>query len=763
MRGTRWLLLVAIVAILGGIGFTYRAQKKALEAAAPPKPAPLPPGLNSSSQGYEWVQTDTKTGRRIFELRADQFQEVRDSSRADLTGIVLKLPNKTGDAYDLVKSSAASIFSADHHVYSDGAVAITLGLPLVGEPEHTPVSIQTSGVTCDSDTGHVWTDRATSFTFERGEGTANGASYDPATLALILQHDVVVNWKTAGPNPKPMKIEAGRLEYREKDALILLTPWGRLTRENMVVEGEGITVRLQEDSESRKSISKVDGTKAHGTGSYPNRKLQYSADELWIDFDESGVIRKITAQTNAQLLATSATAETNVTAYHVEMEFDTSSGDSVLTAVETSGNSVMTSRPLPVAGRQMPETHVLRSDRIGMKMKDGGQEIDTVVAHTPGTLEFLPNLPAHRHRRLDGNNMVISYGPQNRLQTFRATDVRTQTEPTAEEVKRKIPQSVTASRTILATFEPNSSRLATMEQSGDFTYEQGDRKARAAKATLDSTQNIILLETAARMSDASGSTAADHIRMDQRTGDYTATGNVISSRLPDRDQKKNSELLSGDQPIQAQAAKMESYNRNRRVHYEGGAVLWQGANRVQANVIDIDRQKRSLVADGNVVTNLWEEPQADPKDPRKKKGGSPVLTVVRAPHLVYTEENRLAVYTGGVRLERPGLQVNGKELQAYLADSGSDSRLEKAFADGAVHIVQTSRDGTRTGTGEHGEYYTADQRVFLSGGTPRLVEKKPDNKVETTEGSDLTYFANDDRLLVNGSPARPGQSRIQRK
>ncbi len=66
----------------------------------------------------------------------------------------------------------------------------------------------------------------------------------------------------------------------------------------------------------------------------------------------------------------------------------------------------------------------------------------------------------------------------------------------------------------------------------------------------------------------------------------------------------------------------------------------------------------------SVISNLWEEP----KEEDKKKGAKPVLTVVRAPHLVYTDENRLAVYTGGVQLTRPNMLVKSQELRAYLAD-----------------------------------------------------------------------------------------------
>jgi lipopolysaccharide export system protein LptA len=244
--------------------------------------------------------------------------------------------------------------------------------------------------------------------------------------------------------------------------------------------------------------------------------------------------------------------------------------------------------------------------------------------------------------------------------------------------------------------------------------------------------------------------------MDQRTGDFTAEGQVNSSRLPDKDQKKNSEMLSGDQPVEAQARQMDSSNHNRAIHYEGDATMRQGANRIQAGVIDVNREKRTLVADGNVVTNLWEEPNGD-----EKKSAAPVHTVVHAAHLVYTDENRLAFYTGGVLLNRPGLQVKGKELRAFLAESGADSRLEKAFADGAVEIVETAPDRTRTrtGTGEHAEYSTDVQKVVLRGGRPKLV----DSVKGSMQGDELTYFANDGRLLGSGSPQQPITSRIRRK
>ena len=810
MRGTRWLLLLILVAIVCGIGARYRALKIALreQDRALVKPAPLPLDLNSTSEAWHLTETDSQggTGRTKAEISAVEFKEQANSARVDLKGVTLHIHNKKGDTYNLVKSAEASYFKDDRHLYSEGDVEITLNLPLApaegDKPQRTPVSIKSSGVTYDTN-GRAETDRASTFTFEHGDGTATGATYDPATHQLFMKSDVKVDWKPIGPNAKLMKIEGGSLEYHEAESEILLKPWGRLTRENTVVEGENVLIHLQDDGEGHKEIRKIEATKAHGTDTYPNRSLVYSADQLWVDFDDDGKASKITAQTNAHLVSTSETTATDVAASHVELNFAPVGSESVLTDVTASGNSVVTSKPVLSPGHEPGETHVLRSETIEMKMREGGHDISSLVTHAPGSLEFLPNLPAQHHRTLDGKDMVIAYGAQNRIESFRATSVKTMTDPSADELKRDPNRkpSVTASRDMLAHFDPKTSHMASMEQWGDFTYEQGDRRARAAKASLDNDKNLILLETSARMSDSTGSTSADHIRMDERTGDFIAEGGVNSSRLPEKDQNKNSQMLSGDEPMQALARKMESSNHNRTIHYEGDVSMWQGANRIQASVIDLDREKRGLVADGNVVTNLWEQPKdEDSKDDPKpagqnqkasqqnpkavqpnsksgqqnqktgeqktgeqKKSTAPVLTVVHAPHLVYTEANRLAVYSGGVTLNRPGLNVKAKALQAFLAESGADSRLERAFADGAVEIVQNSRLAARTGSAEHAEYYTGEQKVYLKGGAPKLVERKLSGKQDTTEGNELTYFANDDRLLVNGSPAKRGQTLIQRK
>ena len=145
---------------------------------------------------------------------------------------------------------------------------------------------------------------------------------------------------------------------------------------------------------------------------------------------------------------------------------------------------------------------------------------------------------------------------------------------------------------MLATFQPNSSQIEKLEQWNNFRYEEGERRAKADRASLDQPNNLMLLTGSSRVWDATGSADADKIVLDQKSGDFSAEGNVSSTRLPDK--KKDSStsgggMLSEDEPLHARAKKMRSSAHNSQIRYEGAAVLWQGANRLQAEVVEIDR------------------------------------------------------------------------------------------------------------------------------------------------------------------------------
>ncbi|PYT26626.1 MAG: LPS export ABC transporter periplasmic protein LptC [Acidobacteria bacterium] len=765
MRGTRWLLVLAILAILAGIGVTFRFQQERLQKDAPVKPALLPTELSGVRSNFTWVRKDE--GRTVAEVSARKLAQEANSNQVQLEDVELKFYSKRANSYNFVKSAKAQFNESKLH--SDGEVEITLNVPMEGQPAHPLVHIKSAGVTFDVKTGKADTNRPASFTFENGDGKSVGAAYDPSTRELNLRSQAELNWRPRGPHAVPMKIQAGELIYREASSTVWLNQWARLTRDNTVVDAASAVVLLKDDV-----IRQVDAVKAHGVDQYPKRKLEYTADELHVTYNDQGEPESVGGKNNARLVATSEGSETTMTSDMVSMDFETLDNQSVLKRVLGMGHSTVISKPLPVPGGKLSETRVLHSETIEIQMRSGGREIQMVQTHTPGKLEFIPNQPSQRRRQVEAVRMGMTYGPANQIQSFRAITVQTETDPTAEEQAKKHAQvSKTRSQNLFAEFEPKTGQMKSLEQWDDFVYEAGDRRAKANRATMDAAQNLMTLDTAARVWDPSGATSADHIRIDQKSGDFAAENHVNSSRLPDKKKPgSSSEMLSGDQPIEAVADHMTAANHNREIHYEGHVVLWQAADRITAQKVDIDREKRLLAATGNVVTQFIDKPE-DSSAVRPAAGAqnaAPSFVVVKADSLVYTEQDRQARYTGNVLFTRPGLRVKSDELRAFLTESKSgdpakekekdrQSRLEKAIADGHVEILQAAVDRTRTGTGEHAEYYTADERIILRGGQPQLV----DSKRGYTRGAELTYSINDDRLQVSGTTGQRATSRLRRK
>jgi lipopolysaccharide export system protein LptA len=630
------------------------------------------------------------------------------------------------------------------------------------------VRIQTSGVKFDTQSGKATTDRPVQFEFDQGGGGAVGADYDPQTRELHMRSQIALDWRGKKEGSIPMHIESGEAYYREKESKVILIPWSKLTRETLRMEG-GMSVVTLDDGEVR--LAEIE--KGHGTKEDPGRKVEFGSENMVMNFADGMLVTKITGDRNAHLISTTDAAKTTVTSNRMDLGFEATGKESTLSTALAMGNGVAENTPIAKPGTQPGDTRILHSDVLHLKMKNGGQEIDSVETDGKGTLDFLPNRPGLPKRAMTGDKIWIKYGDDNRIQSFRSVNVTTRTDKPPENGK-PVPPAFTTSKELLALFDPDTSDVSHLDEKTDFKYDAGDRHARADHATLDQKTDMMTLEKGARVWDSTGSAAADKIVMNQKSGDFEASGHVASTRMPDP-KGKSSAMLNTDEILQARAQKMVSSDENAKIHYEGNAVAWQGSNRVEADRLDIDRDAGTMAADGKVVSQFVDKDKDDKKGDGKStvkavkaktapktSTAPPVFTVVRAPHLMYTDETRIAVYTGGVQLERSdSMTVTGKEIKAYLNDADADSSLNKTVADGAVKIVSNDkkRAKTKTGTADHAEYYADDGKVILNGGRPQLLDSK-DGK---TLGDQLTYWANDDRLLVNGVPISPVKSIVRKK
>jgi lipopolysaccharide export system protein LptA len=824
MRWGRWLILAAIVYIGISVGRTYVQRKAALLRDAPPPPPKLETGVDGRAN--DWVYTQSDGDRPRVTVRAKSFKQVRAPSVLQLEGVELQLFHQDGTTYDLVHSAQAEFDIAGKTLYSDGQVDIDMNVPADGsKPAGRILKIHSSGVHFASDTGVAKTDREAHFEFDQGGGSAKGAEYDPNAHRLHLLSDVKLDWRGKTEDAKPMHVEAGEALYLEDESRVELMPWSKLTRDTLSMEAGPANVKLQDGA-----VQEVVTQAAHGVEDEPGRKIEFAGDHMTIEFAEGMLVRTIEGQQNGKLVSTSKGLRTTVTADTLNLDFNPAGKQSILTNAVATGKSVAEAKPIPQPGELMADTRILRSDVIRLKMRPDGREIDNVVTDGPGTVDFLPNRATEPKRWMKGDRIWITYGAENRIQSFRTINAFTRTDKpvdktsnekaTAKQVSEKPgseksgavraidqapPPQLTQSKDLMATFDPKTGELAQLEQKTDFKYEEGERRATSDRASLDEAKDLMTLDGTARVWDPTGSAAGDHIAMFQKSGDYSVEGHVATTRMPDNTGTPG--LLSTADVMQARAERMTSREKNQKLHYEGNAVAWQGANRVEADRLDIDRTRHILEAHGKVVSQFLDKDKDQDSDKNKNsdsgknsdkgkkagtsvasnkpgsksaandkpgskgtatkadaKGGpkpAPVFTVVRAPILVYDEDTRIANYQGGATLVRPGLTVVGKTIRAFLkeSDADSDSSLDKAFADGDVKIVHLAPPRTRTGTSEHAEYYTDDQKVLLNGGNPVFI----DSLKGETKGRELTWFANNDRLLVNGVESRPADSLLRKK
>jgi lipopolysaccharide export system protein LptA len=742
MRIFRWLLLVAIALVLAGVVRIYRAQRTAQRTNQRAVPPPVSLDTKTAATDWEWGQSGN--GQPQVKLFAKDFKQSVDSERAELRDIELRIYQKDGLHYDRVKSSAAQFTTGDNKLYSPGVAEITLDVPLEGAPPHQLTSITASGINFDSKSGLAVTDQHVSFTFETGDGVCTGASYDPENHTLILNGGVTLNLRGKGPNSKPMKVESQQLAWNETSAVLQLFPWSRLTRDQTVVDAAASTVQMKDGL-----ISSITAPNAHGSDKEPNRQIEYGAELIHVHYNDDGEMDSLIGTGHAKLIAHGTGSDTTMTGEQLYLAFKTVNTESILTVAKANGNGMIESKPLPDPDGKTPDTKVMKANALDLNMKPDGKNIASVETETPGTLEFLPNQISRHRRLLKAERMKVMYGDRNEIQSFYATVASTETYPSAEDRQKKkadLATAYTSSKTIDASFDEHG-QLKLMKQSDNFRYMEGVRKAQSDVATLENDRNVMNLETNARISDDSGSTSGDRIQLNQDTGDFDARGHVSTTRLPDQ-QKSESAMLDKDEPTQGTADRVTSANHNHLIHYAGNAVVWQSSNRIQADNIDIDRDTKTIVADGKVVTQFEDKMQ-------------PVFTVVRSQHMTYTDQDRLASYSGGVDFRRPALTVKSATLKAWLneQDSDADSRINHAFGDGKVEIVQVIPDRQRIGTAEHAEYYTDGGKIVLTGGAPQLNDTKGGN----AKGLKLTYFTDEDRLQVDGTPEQQSKSHLRKK
>jgi lipopolysaccharide export system protein LptA len=247
-------------------------------------------------------------------------------------------------------------------------------------------------------------------------------------------------------------------------------------------------------------------------------------------------------------------------------------------------------------------------------------------------------------------------------------------------------------------------------------------------------------------------TTAQSIRLDRRSGDAVAQGDVKSTYSELKAQPGGALLASGE-PIHVTAPALRALRSSGVAVYSGGARLWQGSSIVEAPVIEFNREARRLVARsaagnaaGAVTTTFVQQDQ--------KGRLTPVS--VRSALLTYLDGERRGHFEGGVVVRGAETTLTADTADVYLQARGQSagsaglagpSQIERIVAEGHVNIQEPER----WATGERLVFTASEGKFVLTGGPPSIFDAE---RGKITGGS-LTFYNRDDRVVVLSNSSSP--------
>jgi lipopolysaccharide export system protein LptA len=366
----------------------------------------------------------------------------------------------------------------------------------------------------------------------------------------------------------------------------------------------------------------------------------------------------------------------------------------------------------------------------------------TEVTVVPRIVDSFEDLSRGERRVLSAGRLVSDFDARGKLKTITGNEGAKVAFYTPGQ-----PDKVTTSRELVAHVQP-SGGTERIEQAGDFKYSEqtagsaASRRATAERATYTSASEAIVLTGSPRVVDAGLSATAEVVRLNRKTGDATAEGDVKTTYSELRAQPSGAMLASSD-PIHVTSAQLAVDRKTSVARYTGGARLWQGSNIVEANTIEFDRDQRSVLAEGagNRVSCVFVQ---------QDSSGRQTPIVITAAKLAYVDQQRRARFSGGVVAKGAEITVNADNVDVVLLarnisarDTGGPSQLDEIIASGHVSLQQPNRRAT----GDKLVYRAAESKFTLSGGPPTVT----DAQRGTIRGTVLTFYSRDDRVLVESS------------
>jgi LPS export ABC transporter protein LptC/lipopolysaccharide transport protein LptA len=310
---------------------------------------------------------------------------------------------------------------------------------------------------------------------------------------------------------------------------------------------------------------------------------------------------------------------------------------------------------------------------------------------------------------IDGRDFVIENGKD--VVTFTTSHPATLT---------KARDQVSSSDQTRARFNSQTNMLIELIQSGNFQFQDPERRGRAQTARFEDEGTIITLTGSALVTDAQTRLEAPEIRLNQKNNSFVATKNVTSV------------MKNPQEQLLIKASRAEGGAES--VVYTGNVQLWRGDAYVKADrltAVGQERQTSRVRAEalpGNRVQSI--------------------LQNVRATSETLDYDGTLGYirYTGHVVAQKQDMILNTPDMVVNL----QDNNVTEIVAAGGVTITRADQRGK----GERAVYDVMSDIVTLTGDPAEVQDKEG-----LSRGTVLTIRKKQESVSVESQAGQPTLTR----
>ncbi len=660
VRALRIVIPALLVMLIGLAAFSYWSRRD--QQAVAPRAQILPQDLAVLTEGFTFSRTEG--GRTLFSIKAKTNLGFTDN-RYMLEDVEVIVNGATvDDPVQHVRSKTCSYDEAVNDIRFTGAVELQLD---------DRTWVRTEEMTYNHGNRLIASGQRTTLD-QVGSLTGEANQFEYALGAGLLKLVGNVKVKTTSG----ASLDAGAATFHKAEGWAAVEggvhlesagSWLKGARGRALLEPESFKPRTIVIEESVTGESREDGG---------NDIVRLRASWLEAALSTSGALVRVRTRGEAELQKLAATGPQTLTGGEMDAMFDSSNRLSMLEARQ---NARMTFGP----------DRSLRASRI---WSNGAGAVST---EEESVLQVGEALIEGKQFTIQQGEMV-TFATRNRA-TIRSNNRRTSADQTE------------------ARFDSRNNQLIELEQSGNFQFNEGERKGRAASARFEDGGNVVALRGSSVVSDSEMHLEADQIRLNQSGNSFIATTNVKTL------------TKNGAEPVLVSAGRAQG-DAN-RVVYTSGVRLWRENAYIQADRLEASKADNVLRADGNVQSTF---------DTVRTTAGK----------LRYDDRRRTAYYTENVRVQKQDLQIDTREMTIKLGEN----EVEEILARGDVVVVSHERQAR----GDEAIYDARNDRVILTGKNAQVFDKNQG----LVEGSRLVMDAKGDRISVEGDQNRRAAAKLKR-